>query len=201
MRKKKTVEHSFYLKLYRWNRTFDKYSLDISISVSHLTETRKARISKNLKKIDSFLASLTIDDCFDIINLYKKLTRMLFSKEELKSCEKVEIYLLYFSKQQATDDDPSQICRTETKSRIVTKYGLLKELCLYEPKLEELYHVWFNGNWLWKTSVYQIKYSHQNNEKKLIYDNENNKPDNPFVIENYVQPTIDKMFSCIDKFI
>ena len=197
-KKKKAVENSLYLTPYRWSRTFDRYSLDISVSVSHLTEARKAKIRENSKKIDRFLASLTVDDCFDIINLYKNFTRILFTKAELKKCKKVEIYLLYFPKQQATDD-PSQISRTEAKSRIVTKYGLLKELCLYEPEHEELYHVWSNRNWLWKTTKYQIKYCHQNNEKKLICDK--NAPDNPIVIENYVQPSIDKMLSYIDKFI
>lgn len=198
MRKKnKHVVNSLYSTPYRWSRIFNRYSLEIAVSVSHLTETRKAKIRENSEKIDRFLESLTIDDCFDIINFYKNFTRLIFTKSELEKCQKVEIYLLYFSTQQATSD-PSEIRKTEAKSRIVTRYGRLKELCLYEPEHDELYHVWANRNWLWKSSVYQ--YSHQNNETKLIYD-EMQKPDNPVVIKNYIQPSINQMLGCIDKFI
>lgn len=197
-KKKKSVGKSLYLTYYRWSIAFDRYSLAISVNVTHLSAKRKTQICKQSDKIDDFLVSLTIDDCFDIINLYQKFTRMIFTKSELEKCKKVEIYLLYFSKDQATTD-PSLICRTESKSRIVTRYGRLVELCLYECENDELYHIWSNKNWLWKDCIYQIK-SYQNCKKEIICA-ERHKIDNPIVLENYVQPTINKMLNLIDKFI
>lgn len=200
MRKKRVnkVESSF-LTPYRWSFAIERYSLNVSVNVSHLTEKRKKQIRNQEEKINNFFNSLTVDCCFNIIQLYKTFTRMIFTKAELQKCKKVEIYLLYFSDSQATTD-VSKIRRTETKSRIVTQYGLLKELCLYEPENDELYHVYSNLNWLWKTTKYQLKYSHQNNKKTLICDDEY-QPDNPQILEKYVQEGIDDMIKYIDTFI
>ena len=107
--------------------------------------------------------------------------------------------MLLFSDSQATTD-VSKICRTVSKSRIVTQYGLLKELCLYEPEHDELYHIWSNRNWSWKTSTYEMTYSHMAN-KKVLKCSDNNQPDNPVVIEHYVQSSIDDMLKYIDTFI
>lgn len=200
MRKKITcaVQSSF-LTPYRWSFAIERYSLNISVNVSHLTEKRKKQIRNQRQKIDNFFNSLTVDDCFNIIQLYKTFTRMIFTKHELQKCKKVEIYLLYFSDTQATTDI-SKVCRTEAKSRIVTQYGLLKELCLYEPENDELYHVYSNRNWLWKTNKYQLRYSHKNNKKTLICD-ANCRPDNPQVLEDYVQPSINDILKYLDTFI
>lgn len=197
-KKKKNVQTSF-LTPYRWSYSFGRYSLNISVNVSHLTEKRKNQIRKKEEEINNFLTTLTLDDFFNIIQLYKNFTRMIFTKAELQKCKKVELYLLYFSDSQATTD-VSKICRTESKSRIVTQYGLLKELCLYEPEHDELYHIWSNRNWSWKTSTYEMTYSNMAN-KKVLKCSDNNRPDNPVVIEHYVQSSIDDMLKYIDTFI
>lgn len=200
MRKKRVnkVESSF-LTPYRWSFAIERYSLNVSVNVSHLTEKRKKQIRNQEEKINNFFNSLTVDCCFNIIQLYKTFTRMIFTKAELQKCKKVEIYLLYFSDTQATTDI-TKVCRTEAKSRIVTQYGLLKELCLYEPENDELYHIYSNRNWLWKTTKYQLRYSHKNNKKTLICD-ANYRPDNPQVLEDYVQPSINDMIKYLDTFI
>ena len=85
-----------------------------------------------------------------------------------------------------------------SRGHLVTSYGYLRELCLYEYVYNQTFHIWANGDWMWLSNDYTLSYKKLTD--KAVFSSEK-VPDNPEMVFRYVKPEIEKMFTFMDKFI
>lgn len=177
----------------------NRYNLDIEINCSQLTCKRISWIKAKKELIQNYLENLEPVEYLSLLNIYTNFFQKLlhFSPHELKNCKKIEIYVTEYAPQHS--QKPNNIAgRLMSRGHLVTSYGYLRELCLYEYDSNQTFHIWANGDWMWLSNDYTLSYKKLTD--KAVFSSEK-VPDNPEIVFRYVKPEIEKMFTFMDKFI